>query len=94
MSYVSFMGKVQARIVPSRSAVSYEEYDFMLAVASDTLMVLDRAMKPTEIIVKGKDVNVIILSFSSQDDFLDTFTICKNCIAEGVNPVRKMQLLK
>lgn len=94
MSYVSFMGKVQARIIPSRSAVSTEEYCFMLAVASDTLIVLDRSMKPVEIILKGSDVNVIIFSFSCQDDFLDTFNICKNSIASGINPVRNMQLVK
>lgn len=63
-------------------------YNYLLAVTSDGLYVLDReGTKIVETIVNGSSKEGILGEFTTEDDFLDAINLIKDCLLDGLNPL-------
>jgi hypothetical protein len=64
-----------------------DQYEFLLAFSSDSLIVLDDKREYVEWIVEGDDKNGVLASTDSEDDFLDAILVIKAIIKSGLNPL-------
>lgn len=64
-----------------------DQYQFLLAFSSDSLIVLDDKRECVEWIVEGVDKNGVLASTDSEDDFLDAILVIKAIIKSGLNPL-------
>lgn len=62
-------------------------YEFLLGVSTDTLIVLDNNKELVEWIVEGNDTNGVVAQADNEDEFLDSIIIIKEMIASGLNPL-------
>ena len=66
---------------------SYNGYEFLLAISSDCLVVLDTKQEFVEWIVAGNDVNGVVAEADNEDEFLDAIIVIKDMIKSGINPL-------
>lgn len=64
------------------------DYEYLLAVSSDSLYVLSKDKRIIETIVKRVDNKGYICSAASEDDFLEAIHVIKMDILANRNPLR------
>ena len=68
---------------------SNEGYEYLLAVSTDTLVVISKDQQERiDTIVEGIDKNGYVLLCDNEDSFLDAISIFKEDIISGNNPLK------
>ena len=65
---------------------SEDVYPYLLAVGSDTLLILDHKQELVEWIIKGTTKEAWVCSSPDEDTFLENLSLLKACILSGRNP--------
>jgi hypothetical protein len=81
------MENIFVKVIPSRFDIEEQDYDYMLAISTDSLVVIDKDLNRLQEIIKGKDLDAIVCGCPDEDSFLDSLLVIKNCIKEGNNPI-------
>lgn len=71
----------------SLKGATEQEYDYYLAVSSDSLMVFSRNIELIEVIINGSDKSALLLGAPDEDCFLEAITVIKSTILSGKNPL-------
>jgi hypothetical protein len=71
---------------------SNEGYEYLLAVSTDTLLVISKDQQERiDTIIEGIDINGYVLSCPDEDSFLDAISIIKEDIISGNNPLELLE---
>jgi hypothetical protein len=62
-------------------------YHMVLAVSSDSLVIMTRKKELVEIVILGNDPIAYLCEASTEDDFLDSLMTIKNMLLVGINPL-------
>lgn len=71
---------------------SNEGYEYLLAVSTDTLLVISKDQQERiETIIEGVDKNGYVVLCDNEDSFLDAIIILKEDIISGNNPLEHLE---
>lgn len=68
-----------------------QEFDVYIAFSSDTLCILKKKegyYDMVQWIIVGTDMDCNVIASHDQDVFLETITVIKNMINDGINPLK------
>jgi len=74
-------------LIHPEKIVNDDNYEYYLALSSDTLVVIDKQLNFVEWIVIGNDNAGIYISANDENEFLDYIILLKKLILSGINPV-------
>lgn len=76
------------RVKPYSYSISdtNNQYDYYLALSSDSLYVIDRDLSLVESIISGTDREGIYMRADDEDNFLDAIIMFKNMILSNKDP--------
>jgi hypothetical protein len=68
------------------STIKECEIEHYIVISSDSLLIINKHLELVENIIRNNDNSGLILSCSTEDDFLDSISFFKNMILSGGNP--------
>ena len=66
------------------------DYEYLLAITSDSLYVMSRDKRIIESIIVGKDNEGYLCALEDEDSLLEAISVLKQCIYSGNSPVKEI----
>jgi hypothetical protein len=81
------MENIFVKVIPTRFDIEDEDYDYMFAISTDSLVVIDKDLNKLQEVIKGRDLDAIVCGCADEDSFLDSLVVIRDCIKAGNNPI-------
>lgn len=65
---------------------SNDTYPYLLAVSTNSLLIVNEKREFVEWVIKGVDKDAYLLSAPDEDTFLESLSLLKECIQSGQDP--------